>query len=105
MGKFLTHQRSTTASSASLTMRIHNDDLLLPPMDDDDDYKASDYKSKKKVVKFNTNYNENEDEKKLEDNPTSYNDPVIMKNSNVSLTERRLKKCKENVSAILNIAQ
>merc|ERR1712228_751644 len=61
--KFKIHERSTTATSQSLTMRIHNDDLLLPPNDDD-----------------------NEDEKKFEDNPTSYNDPVvIMKNSNVSL--------------------
>ena len=84
-------------------MRINNDDLLLPPDDDSDDYKATEQKSKKRVVKFNTNYNENEDEKKLEDNPTSYNDPVISKNSNVSLTERRLNKCRENVSAIQNV--
>jgi len=111
--KFLQHQRSMT--SQSLILRLNNNDLLLPQQEEEknDDYKEEEMqnapdlnindKTKKKTVKFSGAYNENEDEKKLEANPTSYNDPVIMKDSNISLTEKRLRKCKENIAPILNI--
>jgi len=116
--KFLQHQRSMTTNISmddvdqSMTLRIHNDDLLLPDEEDededDDDSKmqseATSAKKKsasKRKVKFSGAYNENEDEKKIEDNPTSYNDPV--KSSKLSYEEKRLRKCKENVSTILGI--
>ena len=119
--KFLQHQRSQTMESGnysqSLTLRIKNEELFLPNEDidgqqednknnpdqddQDDDYDDDKEINKKRKVKFSGAYNENEDEKKHEDNPTSYNDP---KNSlKESFKQKRIRKCKENVSTILNI--
>ena len=99
-------------SQQSLTLRIKNEDLLLPsessvayaedvdidiiPPDDDDMKEEEQVSNGKRKVKFSGAYNENEDEKKQQDNPTSFVDPV--KNSKESFRDKRLRKCKENVS-------